>query len=325
VQISCSFPPSLETPEYAAVAEDLGYHRAWLYDSPALYHDIWVTLARVAERTERIGLGTAVLVPNNRHPLVTASAIATIEDLAPGRLAVAIGTGFTGRMAMGKRALPWSFVAHYVRQVRALLAGDTVEVDGARCRMIHPDGFAPPRPIDVPFVIAANGPKGIEVARELGDGIMTIGGGQPEFEWCAVLAFGTVLDDGETFDSPRVVSAAGAGVAVVYHGMYEGDPAAVEALPNGAAWRADIEQIPADERHLAVHEGHLVRVSERDTNIIDPSLIPAFTWSGSTAEIRARVEGAAASGVTEIVYQPIGESRAEIARELRAFREAASA
>jgi 5,10-methylenetetrahydromethanopterin reductase len=68
-----------------------------------------------------------------------------------------------------------------------------------------------------------------------------------------------------------------------------------------------------------------VRVSDRDASIIDPSLIPAFTWSGTAAEIRARVEGAAASGVTEIVYQPIGESLAEIARELRAFRDAASA
>lgn len=324
MQLSCSFPPSLATPEHAAIAEDLGYQRAWLYDSPALYHDIWVTLARIAERTSRIGIGTAVLVPNNRHPLVTASAIATIEDLAPGRLAVAIGTGFTGRMAMGQKALPWSFVADYVRQVTALLAGEAVEIEGSLCRMIHPDGFAPPRPIDVPFVIAANGPKGLAVARELGDGVMTIGGGQPEFEWCAMLAFGTVLDDGETFDSPRVVAAAGAGVAVVYHAMYEGDPASVEALPGGLAWRARLDAIPAAERHLAIHEGHLVRVVARDADIVDPSLIPAFTWSGDAATIRERVEGAAASGVSEIVYQPIGDTSAEIARELRAFRDAAT-
>ncbi len=324
MRVSCSLPPSSHTPEYAAIAEGLGYERVWLYDSPALYHDIWVTLARIAERTNRVGIGTAVLVPNNRHPLVTASAIATIEDLAPGRLAVAIGTGFTGRMAMGQPALPWKFVRDYVATLRALLRGETTEVDGAMVQMIHPRGFAPPRPIDVPIVIAANGPKGFAVAKELGDGVMTIMGGNPEFDWCATLVFGTVLDAGETPTDARVIAAAGAALTVVYHGMYEGNPEAVDGLPGGAEWRARLEAIPAEVRHLATHEDHLVRVTERDAPVIDGNLLPAFTWTGSAAEIRARVEGAAASGVTEVIYQPIGETTAEIERELQAFHAAAT-
>jgi 5,10-methylenetetrahydromethanopterin reductase len=54
VHVSCAFPPGPEVVEHAVLAESLGYERAWLYDSPALYPDVWVTLARVAERTERI-------------------------------------------------------------------------------------------------------------------------------------------------------------------------------------------------------------------------------------------------------------------------------
>ena len=322
MRVSCSFPPSIHTPAYAAIAEDLGYERVWLYDSPALYHDIWVTLARIAERTDRVGIGTAVLVPNNRHPLVTASAIATIEELAPGRLAVAIGTGFTGRMAMGKAALSWKFVGDYVVTLRALLRGEATEVDGAMVKMIHPRGFAPDRPIDVPIVIAANGPKGFAVAKELGDGVMTIMGGNPEFEWCATLVFGTVLDDGEAPTDDRVIAAAGAALTVVYHGMYEGSPDAVDGLPGGVEWRARLEAIPIETRHLATHEDHLVRVTARDAPVIDGNLLPAFTWTGSPAEIKDRVDSAAASGVTELIYQPIGETTAEIARELRAFHTA---
>jgi 5,10-methylenetetrahydromethanopterin reductase len=324
MRVSCSFPPSIHTPEYAAIAEDLGYERVWLYDSPALYHDIWVTLARIADRTEHVGIGTAVLVPNNRHPLVTASAIATIEDLAPGRLAVAIGTGFTGRMAMGKPALSWKFVRDYIATLRALLRGEVTEVDGAMVQMIHPRGFAPPRPIDVPIVIAANGPKGFAVAKELGDGVMTIMGGNPDFNWCATLVFGTVLDDGEVPTDERVISAAGAALTVVYHGMYEGNPEAVDGLPGGAEWRARLESIPIETRHLATHEDHLVRVTERDAAVIDGNLLPAFTWTGTPAEIAARVAGARASGVTELIYQPIGETTDQIARELRTFRAAAT-
>src|SRR3954464_3041145 len=61
-----------------------------------------------AHRTERIGLGPGVLVPSLRHPMVNAAATANLAALAPGRVAVAFGTGFTGRRAMGYRAIPWA-------------------------------------------------------------------------------------------------------------------------------------------------------------------------------------------------------------------------
>ena len=61
--------------DLARRVEQLGYHRAWLNDSPALYWDPWMTLALAAERTERIGLGVSVVVPSLRHVLVTASAL----------------------------------------------------------------------------------------------------------------------------------------------------------------------------------------------------------------------------------------------------------
>jgi 5,10-methylenetetrahydromethanopterin reductase len=316
VLISCAFPPSPSVVPHIRRAEDLGYARAWLYDSPALYGDVWVVLALAATQTDRIGLGPAVLVPNLRHPLVQASAIATLEQLAPGRVAVAIGTGFTGRMAMGQRALPWTYVREQIAQLRALLRGEQVEVDGRLVQMLHADDFAPPRPIETPIVVAANGPKGNAVAAELGDGVMTIGGGNDAFDWCAALAFGTVLDDGEDAGSERALAAAGAGLTVVYHGMWEGDPTAVDTLPGGAAWRTRIEAFPAEARHLAVHEDHLVAVTERDRPLLDGELLRAFTWTGTRETLRERLDALEASGVTEILYAPMGP---DVARELAAF------
>ena len=75
--LSCAFATSLDTPEHARIAEALGYQRAWFYDSAPLYPDVWVQLCRAADRTERIGLATGVLVPNLRHPMTNAAAIAT--------------------------------------------------------------------------------------------------------------------------------------------------------------------------------------------------------------------------------------------------------
>ena len=83
MQISCAFPPGPHVVDHIVEAERLGYERAWLFDSPALYGDIWVIAALAAQRTTRIALGPAVLVPNLRHPLTQASAIATLEQLAP--------------------------------------------------------------------------------------------------------------------------------------------------------------------------------------------------------------------------------------------------
>ncbi|HYV59946.1 MAG TPA: LLM class flavin-dependent oxidoreductase [Acidimicrobiia bacterium] len=316
MDVSCAFPPGPDVVDHVVLAESLGYERAWLYDSPALYPDVWVALAQVAERTDRIGLGPAVLIPSLRHVLTQATAIATLESLAPGRTVAAIGTGFTGRMTLGQKPLLWSEVEEYVRQLRALLSGEQVEVDGSVVQMIPPAGFLPDRPVGIPILVAANGPKGLRVAKELGDGVMTIGSGQPEFGWCAVLAFGTVLDEGEPPASPRAVEAAGPALTVVYHGLYEANPEAVDGLPGGAAWRAAVDELPAPVRHLTVHEDHLVRVTERDAPLLDGDTLAGFTWTAPAAALRKRIDQLEAAGATEILYGPMGP---DIPRELRAF------
>src|SRR4030095_4445234 len=56
MQLSCSCPPGPRAVEYAQLAEQLGYARIWLYDSPLLYPDVWMTLARIGDATRRIGL-----------------------------------------------------------------------------------------------------------------------------------------------------------------------------------------------------------------------------------------------------------------------------
>ena len=122
LKLSCAFATSMETPEHVRIAESLGYERAWLYDSPSLYPDVWVTLA-LAGRTSTIGLGPGVLVPSLRHPMTNAAAIATLGRSAPGRVAVAVGAGFTGRHVLGQRPMRWADVADYVRVVQRPAAG----------------------------------------------------------------------------------------------------------------------------------------------------------------------------------------------------------
>jgi 5,10-methylenetetrahydromethanopterin reductase len=325
IKISAQFATSLDSPEDIAAAERLGYDRAWLFDTPHESPDVWMMLALAAERTTTIGLGPGVLVPTLRHPMVNASATAALTALAPGRVAVAFGTGFAGARALGGAPASWSYLRDYVAAFRTLLGGETVEWQGNRMRMMHPRGHAPARPIDVPILISALGPKGLAVATELADGLFTATGQTrfaSRFDWAALAAHGTVLADGEPLDSERVQAAAGPGNAVAYHATYEfgGD---VTALPAGDVWLDTINQTPPQDRHFAVHDQHLVALSHADTAAWAAGswqAIPQTTLTGNAHDIGRRVRDIAAQGITEIIYQPTGP---DIPAELEAFHTAA--
>ena len=326
MDVSCAFATALDSPDNIALAERLGYHRAWIYDTPQQSPDVWMTLALAAQRTERIGLGPGVLVPSLRHPMVNAAATATLAALAPGRVAVAFGTGFSGRRAMGYRAIPWAFMDSYIRAYRALLRGEVVEWEGAQMQMLHPDGHAPPRPIDVPVLIGALGPKGNEVAKELGDGLfatLQLPDFAADYPWSAYLAWGTVLDEGEDNDSEHARSAAGPGWALSFHGAYEfGGPDAVRALPGGAEWSSIVEDTPQDQRHLAVHAGHCVELNAADQaawRAGGSTTLRDVTLSGTRDQIRRALDEYGSRGITEIVFQPCGPNiQAELERILDA-------
>ncbi|MGE0601904.1 MAG: LLM class flavin-dependent oxidoreductase [Dehalococcoidia bacterium] len=316
IKISCAFATSLATPDHVVVAEELGYHRAWLYDSPALYPDVWAMLALAAERTSRIGLGPGVLIPSLRHPMTNAAAIATLEHLAPGRLAVAIGSGFTGRMTMGQRPLSWKFVRKYVETVQALLRGEKVEWDGKLIQMMHPEGFAPARPIEVPLILGVGGPKGISAAEDLADGVFSPSAvRQAPGRNSVILSFGTVLGEGESAGSERVLAAAGHGAAVSLHAMFERG-ADFGAIPGGAEWAAEIAVLPEEERHLAVHDRHLIALTERDAKVVNGAMLERFGLARTPEGWRQRLAQVEAAGVTEIAYQPAGP---DIPGELERF------
>jgi 5,10-methylenetetrahydromethanopterin reductase len=325
VLISVALPPGRRIVEYAQAAEQAGAHRIWLYDSPAVYSDIWVALARLAEHTS-LRLGTSVMVPSLRNPMVTAAAIATIEDLAPGRLTVAMGTGYTARRALGQKPMTWTALAAVVTQVRDLLAGKTVEIDGKPSAMLHGTEWAPQRPIGTPLWAAPQGPKGFRIARELGvDGVVLTGIPEPEFrQWesAALLVYGTVLEPGEDHTIARVIDAVGPWFAASYHACSDMYPELLDHIAGGREWRSAVGQLaPQDSSHLEVHRGHLTEMNQADRAGIaaaGPALLE-FGWTGTPSTVQDKVHDAAQAGITEIIYSPTGPG---ITREIDAFLKA---
>jgi 5,10-methylenetetrahydromethanopterin reductase len=319
VTLSCSFATSNGTPEHIRIAEGLGFRRAFCYDSPPIYPDAWMQLARAADRTTSIGLGPGVLVPSLRHPMTNAAAIGTLVSLVgPERVCVAIGAGFTGRLMMGQRPLKWSEVHRYVAAIRGLLRGEEVEWDGKIIKLMHDDGFGVRPPIDVPILVGAGGPKGAAVARELGDGVMCSPEPVAGFEWTALNMSGTVLDEGEDIESERVIQAAGPMSALLFHYLYEVKK--VHLLPDSEKWASVYDAIDPATRHLALHERHLTGVTDRDRPFLSGRTMAAQGLAFSPAQLRDKISALQAAGVTEVVFQPAGP---DIARELEAFADAA--
>src|SRR5258705_1501105 len=123
----------------AKLAEDLGFDRVWITDSHLICRELWVTLAACALGTSRIKLGTGVTVPHTRHWSVAASAIASLEELAPGRVILGIGTGGSSAETMGmsvQRAARLATLDTMVASIRRLLAGESAPLEsGAATRL----------------------------------------------------------------------------------------------------------------------------------------------------------------------------------------------
>ena len=326
MKLSCVFAPLMDTPDNIAVAEKLGFERAWIFDTPQQSPDVFMTLARAAERTDRIGLGPGVLVPSLRHPMAAAAVTATLATLAPGRVAVAFGTGFTGRRAMGQNPLSWDFVSRYIVAYRGLIKGQVVEWEGAKMRMFNAADDLAHAAADVPILLSALGPKGEAVARSLElDGLMSFGTvvpGMGAFDWSVLQVGGTVLADNEDLDSDRVRSAAGGAWAINYHAVHDfqgGLDAVRAALPGGNAWADVIEKTPEEDRHFAIHDGHLMYLNEADHAAWaagGSAIVTDLTFTGDAGRLRAVVDDYAEQGVTELAIMTSGT---DIPGELEAY------
>ena len=295
------------------MAEELGYTRAWIFDSAPLWEDPFAHLALAAERTTRIGLGTAVLIPDQRSVMTMASGIATIARISGGRFRACFGTGFTSRFAIGQRPMTISALAEYFGAVRKLLAGQTVILDGKPARMLHAGGMSQPRPIEVPLWLSALGPRGAALASDVADGVI----GPPHTTLpTATIAAGTVLDPGEDPGSERVREAIGPWRVVSWHTAYSGGgAAAVDAKPGGHAWRTALEALaPEGERHLLTFEGHVTHLPDRDRELLE--YIDVNTMVGNADGVARQLARLADAGLQEVIYTPSGP---DVARELRAF------
>jgi 5,10-methylenetetrahydromethanopterin reductase len=328
IDITFGIAPSRQAPRLIKLAEELGYAQGYLFDTPFAGDDVWYELHRAAQITSSIRLGPGVLVPSLRHPMVNAAQTLSLHLAAPGRVTTSFGTGFSSRAALGQPPIKWSYVEKYVTVYQKLLAGETTEWDGQLIRLMLPPELAGTLPLRIPLLMSGVGPKGADVSRRLGaEGLITMFDVTPQqrqFDRRPVVVTGTVLDPGEQITDERVRAAVGPVWALQFHFAWTRHGAqGVLPMAGGKEWVDVISRVPERERHLAIHDGHLLDLNEADTaawNAGGHASIPQLTLTGSAQDVTVGIAKLIDNGATEVMLQPVGP---DIPGELERFMAAA--
>lgn len=151
------------------LASDLGYDLITVGDSPAGWHDLYVSLTLAALEAPHATLAPLVTSPFMRHPIVTASAMASIDDLSGGRAAVGLATGGSTVLAIGRPPATQKEIRAEFAALKGLFAGEPIEWQGSP---VKPLRFARP----IPIYYSAFGPKAIALAGEQADGVILFAG-----------------------------------------------------------------------------------------------------------------------------------------------------
>src|SRR5499433_1439869 len=173
VRISLRIPGTAPMPQLMTLIQEVeaaGFDGAGILDSQLLCRDTFATMALAATQTSRLTLFPAVTNPFTRHASVLASAIQTVEEMAPGRVRFVIGTGYTSASTIGRKPATLAEMRACIAAVKTLLAGQSVDWDGTPGRLGYTSGRR------IPVLMAASGPKAIEVAGEVADGALLLVG-----------------------------------------------------------------------------------------------------------------------------------------------------
>jgi 5,10-methylenetetrahydromethanopterin reductase len=318
--------PAAELLELAVEAEQLGYRWLWINDE-RLERDAFTLLAAVAERTRRIRLGPGVTNPYSRHPALIATAMATLDELSGGRAVLGLGAGGTNHRALAvTRTAPAAAVAEAIELIRRLWAGESATVEGrvVRARDARLD-FAPAR-ARLPIYVGARGPRMLELAGAVGDGVIVGNVATPE-GWRYALER---IETGAR-RAGRALEEIGL-TAWLYACVDDDEEAALDAIRPMAATslvtsrpvlgRLGIEMPPEFERLLAARDWSLARDDVTEAGrLLSPELIRRFGLAGTPETCRARLRELleAVPQIAQVAIVPFSARRGGVERTVRRF------
>ena len=300
--------------KYAKLAEELDFDYIWItdhYNNRSAYS----TLAVVAMKTDRIKIGTGVTNPYLRNIAITASEIATINEISDGRAVLGIGAG--DRATFDSLGVAWTKPLATMREsvdiIRQLCDGKRVQYDGKAIKMSGKLNFKSP---DIEVFVGAQGPKMLELAGKIADGVL-INASHPDDIKYAIskvnnpdIEIGSYASVSVDKDRDKAKQSATIVVAFIAAGT---NPAILE--------KHNIDQ----EKTKAIGQSLAKGDFKGAMGHVDNDMIETFCIAGTPEEVKDKIANLHKIGVTQMICgSPLGPEKekaiamlADIKKELQ--------
>lgn len=312
--------------------EGLGFGHLWLTDSSLHARNCYAYLTLAATRSSKLLIGTAVTNPATRHPAITAAAAATIDEIAAGRMILGIGAGDRPLLALGLRPSRLASLAAAIDGIRQLWRGAEVDMRPADVSAadMRPGEFSMarahlrfPARADIPVFVSASGPKTLELAGQIADGVILLVGLFPEaLDW----AISHVARGADAVGRPRPHVA-----VFAYGAVAEDETAALEDARSIAAWfpqtaphicaLAGLPRAVVETVRTGYAGGEFQEAAAAARGLPD-DFVRKVALAGNQARATAQIRAVLDAGADSVHVFPLGRDRMST---VRAFAQAWSA
>lgn len=325
-----------DAPAMAKLAEANGFSGIFIIDSHVGWREVYPYLTLCARETSRIRIGTLVTNPVTRHPTVTASAFATLNEISGGRMVLGIAKGDSATRVIGERQATMAEFKSGVRLIQRLMNGETVEYKpktpdrakwlvqaGGKPLSIHFQWYKPPGKI--PTYIGGYGPKTLHFAGEAADAVVVQAPHPDAVKWSLGHAHAGARSVGRDPTSLRTVVS---GPIVVDEDLKKACDDLrwfVQAVWNHSAHllehykRSELPEslvVGLPDNFRSDYSEHVVRHAEELKQVPDRA-VDLLTVFGSADRCVERLQQLAGAGTKEFIHYALAMPRAEIDESIR--------
>jgi 5,10-methylenetetrahydromethanopterin reductase len=299
-----------------AEIDQLGYDALWLTDSSLHARNCWAYLTLAARASKRLTLGTAVTNPITRHPAVTAAAAGTLAEISGGRAILGIGAGDRPLLSLNRRPAKLADLELSIATIRRLWAGETVTEQGEAFGFDGAHYRFPPAS-DIPIWISATGPKTLELAGRVADGVILLAGLHPDGIRFALEHIDRGVEQAGRSDRPEIT--------VFAYGAIddEDERAAFAAARTIAAWfpqtspvYCEIAGLPAEviEQVRRSYSGGEFQEAAKAAEALPDDFVHRMALAGGSAEARGHIRNLVELGIDYLTVFPLGPKRPQTIR-----------
>lgn len=307
----------------AQYAEARGLSSVWV--SEYRCRDALTNLAVFAAATERVELGSSIIPLYTRSPTVLGMSAAALEEIAPGRILLGLGTSsevIVERWHGGKRERPLRAMAEYVEAIRTVMSGARVELEG---EVVTAQGFS----LELDFLaapegrifIAALGEKMLKIGGRIGDGILLNHAPVGHVPRIREVVEGAASEAGRAAGACRIASdlRVGIGSAAEVAEMREVQRKQLAFYGNVPPYNRFYAEAGYGAQAAALRDAWGEKDRERAVAAVDDPMLDSIVAIGDGDTVRDRVRALWDAGVDEVILFPLwpeGGSPADRTREL---------